>query len=177
MEFSTLSDTARSLGRQAMAWLREAVTIHGKGFEERVIETALKVQIGFLLFLALVAPFGGMRLEPALTLILLVQAALTYLALVRTRRRDAVFGGGLYLILAGITFVEAKRYSGLVGAIFSLEAVLSLIASYYIVALIRRHRKARRAERARLEEAEQRAIEDQRDRADDVLNGADGVRA
>lgn len=155
MDFSPIKEKAGVWAQQgadwARAWLIDATTIHATGFEDRVVETALKIQIGFLLFLALVAPLGGMRLEPAVALVVLVQAALTYLALVRTRRRDPVLGGGLYLTLAAVTFFEAKSYSGIVGAIFSFEAVLSLIASYYIVALIRRRSAARRAERERIQ--------------------------
>ncbi|MEO0819002.1 MAG: hypothetical protein AAF074_01125 [Pseudomonadota bacterium] len=125
------------IATRAFDWLAGALTITGESFEERVVERALKIQIGFLLFLALVAPFGGMELGAELSLFLLAQAALTRLALIRVRARDMFLGGGLYLVLAVVTFVEAKRYSGFVGAVFALEAVLSLVATWYIFVLLR----------------------------------------
>ncbi|MEM7527981.1 MAG: hypothetical protein AAF416_09900 [Pseudomonadota bacterium] len=123
------------------AWLTASCRIVGSGFAERVVERALKIQIGFLIFLALAAPFGGMELGIELVPLLLAQAALTRLALIRVRRRDPIFGGALYLALAVVTYFEAKSYSGLVGAIFALEAVLSLVASFYIYRLLRRARR------------------------------------
>lgn len=129
-------------GARAARWLGDAATICGEGFAERTVERALKIQIGFLVFLALVAPFGAMRLEPAVAPLLLAQAGLTWVALCRTRRRDPVLGAGLYAALALVTFVEAKRYAGLVGAVFALEAVLALVALWYIVALVRRPSRA-----------------------------------
>ncbi|MEM9782039.1 MAG: hypothetical protein AAF899_06155 [Pseudomonadota bacterium] len=122
---------------RAIAWLRHSCTIIGKTFSERVVERALKIQIGFLIFLAVVAPFGGMGLEPILSPLLLGQAALTRLALMRVRQRDPIFGAGLYMIIAAVTFIEAKGYSGIVGAIFAFEAMLSLVAAFYIVAILR----------------------------------------
>ncbi|MEL7138857.1 MAG: hypothetical protein AAFP67_07390 [Pseudomonadota bacterium] len=127
-------------GLAMTAWERVlwSCEIVGEGFSERLVERALKIQIGFLLFLALIAPFGGMQLGPELSLILLAQAGLTRAALSRVRERDAIFGGGLYLVLAIVTYFEAKSYSGLVGAIFAFEAILSLVALFYIVRLLRR---------------------------------------
>ncbi|MEM6972815.1 MAG: hypothetical protein AAF577_08415 [Pseudomonadota bacterium] len=119
------------------AWLRWSCTIVGKTFAERIVERALKIQIGFLIFLAVIAPFGGFGMEPLVAPFLVVQAALTRLALVRVRARDPIFGAGLYMIIAVITFIEAKGYSGIVGFIFSLEAMLSLVAAYYIVMVLR----------------------------------------
>ncbi|MEL6766943.1 MAG: hypothetical protein AAFP17_07160 [Pseudomonadota bacterium] len=138
----------------AQHWLVSSCTIVGTGFSERTVERALKIQIAFLLFLAAVAPFGGMRLGPELMLFLIVQAALTRLALLRVRQRDPIFGGGLYLVLAAVTFFEAKSYSGFVGGIFALEAVLSIVASYYIVRLLRQARRAAAAAAAAAAEHE-----------------------
>ncbi|MEM7496473.1 MAG: hypothetical protein AAF371_00610 [Pseudomonadota bacterium] len=129
---------ARAAAGAVQDWLTWSCTIVGNGFSERLVERALKIQIAFLLFLAVVAPFGGMRLGPELMLFLICQAALTRVALLRVRRRDPYLGGGLYLVLAVVTFFEAKTYSGFVGAIFAFEAILSIVASYYILRLLRR---------------------------------------
>ncbi|MEM9763988.1 MAG: hypothetical protein AAF968_16025 [Pseudomonadota bacterium] len=138
-----ITGTAQTVLGTAQQWLVWSCTIVGHGFSERTVERALKIQIAFLLFLAAVAPVGGMQLGPELTLFLIVQAALTRVALLRVRQRDPYFGGGLYLVLAIITFFEAKSYSGFVGGIFALEAVLSIVASYYTVRLLRRAARLR----------------------------------
>ncbi|MEM6678153.1 MAG: hypothetical protein AAF675_09800 [Pseudomonadota bacterium] len=130
-------------------FLRDALTIHGQGFAERLVERALKIQIALLLFLVLLSPFDalglkGIGLSVSLGALLLIQAAFTWLALHRLRRRDPIFGAGLYALLAAITFIEAKRYAGLVGAVFALEAVLALVALWYAVALVRHRYSPRR---------------------------------
>ncbi|MEL6577282.1 MAG: hypothetical protein AAFQ81_15485 [Pseudomonadota bacterium] len=140
-----VADSAQAMLAAVQQWIVQSCTIVGHGFSERTVERALKIQIAFLLFLAAVAPFGGMQLGAELTLFLIMQAALTRVALLRVRQRDPFFGGGLYLVLAVITFFEAKSYSGFVGGIFALEAVLSIVASYYIVRLLRRAARLRAA--------------------------------
>lgn len=116
---------------------RAALTVHATGFAPRVVERILKIQIGFLALLALLAPLGGFRLEAWLAPLLAVQAGLTYWVLLDARRTGAAWGRWLYCGIAAVTYVEAKRYTGLVGAAFALEAVLALIALWYLFALRR----------------------------------------
>jgi hypothetical protein len=137
-----------ALRDRAAAALRDAVTIHAAGFADRVIEGALKVQIGFNLFLAVAALFGGMDLTRDLSALLLAQSAVTYGVIWLVRRRVMLLAAPVYLVIALVTYVEAKRYSGLVGFVFALEAVLALIALWYVVVLLRAALRSRNGRRS-----------------------------
>ena len=118
-------------------------TIGERRYEARVIEAALKIQVAFLALLAVVAPFGGFGLDATIGLGLLLQGAATWVVLICAWRRRLGLARWLYLGLAALTFVEAMRNTGIVGGIFGLEAMLSLIATWYVFALHRRTRPPR----------------------------------
>ncbi|MEM6488168.1 MAG: hypothetical protein AAF677_07845 [Pseudomonadota bacterium] len=138
MDRKSIEQRARQLGAVLARGAQNFASIHARGFADRVVERALKIQIAFLVLLVPLTLLGPDPSGWPMALFLSVQTALTWVALIGARRRDPVLGAGLYALLAAVTFVEAKQYTGLQGAIFSLEAILSLIAAWYIVVLVRR---------------------------------------
>jgi hypothetical protein len=128
----------------ALGWARVAgvrfATIRDPSYAGRIVEIALKVQVAFLALLAVVAPFGGFGLTPLIGAGLVLQGALTWAVLELAWRRRLGLGRWLYCALAALTFVEAMRNTGIVGGIFGLEAMLSLVATWYIFVL---HRMSR----------------------------------
>jgi len=136
------------------AILAEFTALRETAYQPRIVEGALKIQVAFLALLIVVAPFGGFGLSPAIGAGLLLQAAATWGVLEAVWRRRFAVARWVYLGLAALTFVEAMRNTGIAGGIFGLEAVLSLVALWYIFALHRAQR--RRAEAEAAAEAEDR---------------------
>ncbi len=124
----------------ARAFVAGYADIRETRFAGRVVEIALKIQVAFLVFLAMVAPFGGFGLNFLIGFGLLFQGALTWAVLEFAWRRELRIARWVYVGLAALTFVEAMRNTGLVGAIFGIEAMLSLVALWYIFALHRLNR-------------------------------------
>lgn len=114
---------ARTVARVARA--REAVA---EGTRSVWIERLLWAQIVLALLSGVVLTVSGDWLGAGL---LLGEGALIALALWAFRRRLAL-APWLYLIVSLVIFVEAVTMPGLASIVFKTEAVLSLMACYYI---------------------------------------------
>ena len=120
----------------------------------RTVEMLLAAQASFLVILAVGAPFGGFGLDAVIGLGLMLQTGATLLALQTVRAGWWIVARILYVPLALLTYVEAIRNTGVAGGIFALEAVLSLVASYYIFVVPGRIAAAARADASEEEETQ-----------------------
>ncbi|MEM7499502.1 MAG: hypothetical protein AAF371_16110 [Pseudomonadota bacterium] len=100
-----------------------------------IVEVVLVVQAACFLMLAAVAPFGGFGLPAGIALFLVVQTAWVILVLEAVRRDRPFLAACSYVPLVAVTFLEALRFGGLVGLVFALEAVLSVVAVYFLFTL------------------------------------------
>jgi len=132
-----MRDTLRAIADHALGWIESYPRLREASFAGQVVEAALKIQVAFLALLALVAPLGGFGLTPLIGAGLVVQGALTWGVLEFAWRRRLRVARWVYVGLAALTFVEAIRNTGIVGGIFGIEAMLSLVATWYIFALHR----------------------------------------
>lgn len=138
----TAGDFVRQAGERLLGWGQSYVQMRETAFAGQVVEIALKVQVAFLVLLIAGIPFGALGGSWSLGGLLIVQGALTWGVLEMVWRRRLSIARWVYCALAVVTFFEAMRNTGIPGAIFGLEAILSIVAAWYIFALHRQSRPA-----------------------------------
>ncbi|MEO0623997.1 MAG: hypothetical protein AAFU49_06140 [Pseudomonadota bacterium] len=130
-------DVVKASAERLQSWGAAYATLRETAFAGQVVEIALKAQVAFLVLLVAGVPFGALGGSLALGFGLIVQAAVTWFVLEMAWRRQLSIARWIYCAIAVVTFFEAMRNTGIPGGIFGIEAILSIVATWYIFALHR----------------------------------------